>query len=65
MNFGVLNEFPVRDVLFDLFHRCEVVVNTVLFARTRRTRGVRDREAKLIVGKPLLQHFNQSAFTDA
>jgi len=65
MHFGVLDEFSVRNVLFDLFHRREIVVDTVLFARTWRARGVRNREAKLIVGEALLQHFNQSAFPDA
>jgi hypothetical protein len=41
---GVLHELAVGDHAIKFFMRDIVIMHTVLFARTRRARGVRDRE---------------------
>ena len=65
MNFGILNELSCFNILLDGFDCSKVVVNSVLFAFTRRTRGVGDTETKLVIREAFHEEVDERSFSDA
>ena len=65
MDFRILNEFSVGDVLLDLFHCGEIVVHPVLFAFTGLASCMRNGKSKLVVGEAFHQHFNEGTLSYA
>ena len=64
MHFGILDEFAIVNVLFDLFDRGKVVVNTILFPLPWWTCRMRNGKSQLFVGKSFHQHFNQGSLSN-
>ena len=68
MNQGMLEEFPLVDLLLHSIHGGEMIVLSVLFSRSRRTRRVADAEAELVVAvdrKALAEEIDQRSLSHA
>ena len=65
VNLTVFDELLFGNHLLEFLLSDKVVVDSILFARSRRSRRVRDTEAETFSEAVLREVFDQSAFADA